>query len=104
MDNSRRVPAPDMHRQRVTAQSMVEIVDGPHKSKVGTVAHVKMPHLWVQCSAVHKVRPPPAALRCAPCMHARSAASVDRLSAVNPGLNVRSNPRRAETGPSSMAV
>eukprot|EP00892_Ulva_mutabilis_P001630 jgi/Ulvmu1/11468/UM077_0011.1 len=54
VDNSRRVPAPDMHRQRVTAQSMVEIVDGPHKSKVGTVAHVKMPHLWVQCSAVQK--------------------------------------------------
>lgn len=58
VDNSRRVPAPDMHRQRITAQSMVEIVDGPYKSKVGTVAHVKMPHLWVQCQAMQKVRQP----------------------------------------------
>lgn len=67
VDNSRRVPAPDMHRQRVTAQSMVEIVDGPHKSKVGTVAHVRMPNLWVQCSSVQKVLPCPAL----PCPSAR---------------------------------
>lgn len=78
VDNSRRVPAPDMHRQRITAQAMVEIVDGPHKAKVGTVAHVKMPHLWVQCQAVQKVppSPPPSPLQAVwavPAWHTSSA-------------------------------
>jgi hypothetical protein len=56
VEGSKRIPAPDCRRQRITAQCMVEIVDGPHKSKVGTVVHVSKPYLWVQCPTVSKVR------------------------------------------------
>lgn len=56
VEGSKRIPAPDCRRQRITAQCMVEIVDGPHKSKVGTVIHVSKPYLWVQCSGVPKAR------------------------------------------------
>ena len=55
VDGSKRIPAPDCRRQRITAQCMVEIVDGPFKSKVGTVVHVSKPYLWVQCTGVAKV-------------------------------------------------
>lgn len=56
VDSSKRIPAPDCRRQRITAQCMVEIVDGPFKSKVGTVIHVSKPYLWVQCTGVAKAR------------------------------------------------
>ena len=53
---TRRIPAPDCQRQRVSVQSLVEVVDGPHKGKTGTVAHVFKPHLWLHCRDVSKAR------------------------------------------------
>jgi hypothetical protein len=79
VDNSTRVPAPDCRKQRVAAQCMVEIVDGPHKSKVGTVVHVSKPYLWVKCPAVSKARStPPPLSRSRGC--ARSSCSCMRAS------------------------
>lgn len=62
---TKRIPARDCNDSRVSVGSMVELVDGPYRGKVGTVKHVYKMHVWLSCRDVTAVRCPlgPAAYR-----------------------------------------
>lgn len=57
LDN-RRVPAPDVARQRIVASSLVELLEGEHAGRSGVVVHVSKPHVWIHCRDVTQARAP----------------------------------------------